>query len=363
MAFIAADGATSRATPAACQPTTLGSPAGPAARAPRLPVLMNILRTLVAGSILAAVSMAPAAANTFPDKSQTLKLVVPFAAGGGVDNAARLLAEQLRKQWGMTVIVENKAGGSGTIGGAAVKVATADGYTLLFSAATHVLARQVLTSAPYDPVTDFVPVARIGEAPLMMVIAPHLPQQKLADVLAAAKPQPEKWTAAIPAAGAPSHLATLQLAQQGGVKFAYVPYKGTQPALVDVGGGHVNVLMDSMISLLPLARSGKVKPIAITATKRSPLAPDVPTVAESGIAGFSYVSWYGVWAPKGTPADRVATLNAGMNAAVAQLARSGAFASLGIDPVSETSEQFKRYIEADVAQGTQLLRSAGFKPE
>lgn len=324
---------------------------------------MNFFRTFLAATALVLSAAAPAEANTFPDKSQTLRLIVPFAAGGGVDNAARLLAEQLRKQWGTAVIVENKAGGSGTIGGAAVKTATADGYTLLFSAATHVLARQVLSNAPYDPVADFVPVARVGEAPLMMVISPQQPQQKLSDVLTAARQQPEKWTAAIPAAGAPSHLATLLLAKQGGVKFTYVPYKGTQPALVDVGGGHVNVLMDSMISLLPLAKSGKVKPIAITAKKRSPLAAEVPTVAESGIAGFSYVSWYGLWAPKGTPADRVATLNQAVNAAVAQLSSSGAFASLGIEPVSESSEQFRRYIDTDVAQGAELLKSAGFRPE
>jgi tripartite-type tricarboxylate transporter receptor subunit TctC len=324
---------------------------------------MNFIRTFLATTAVALASAGSAQATTFPDKAQTLRLVVPFAAGGGVDNAARLLAEQLRKHWGMAVIVENKAGGSGTIGGSAVKAAPADGYTLLFSAATHVLARQVLANPPYDPVADFVPVARVGEAPLMMVIAPQMPQQKLSDVLAAAKQQPEKWTAAIPAAGAPSHLATLQLARQGGVKFTYVPYKGTQPALVDVGGGHVNVLMDSMVSLLPLAKGGKVKPIAITAKKRSALAADVPTVAESGMPGFSYVSWYGVWAPKGTPADRVATLNTAVNAAVSQLAASGAFASLGIEPVSETSEQFKRYIDADVAQGAELLKGAGFRPE
>jgi tripartite-type tricarboxylate transporter receptor subunit TctC len=324
---------------------------------------MNFIRTFLATTAVALASAGSAQATTFPDKAQTLRLVVPFAAGGGVDNAARLLAEQLRKHWGMAVIVENKAGGSGTIGGSAVKAAPADGYTLLFSAATHVLARQVLANPPYDPVADFVPVARVGEAPLMMVIAPQMPQQKLSDVLAAAKQQPEKWTAAIPAAGAPSHLATLQLARQGGVKFTYVPYKGTQPALVDVGGGHVNVLMDSMVSLLPLAKGGKVKPIAITAKKRSALAADVPTVAESGMPGFSYVSWYGVWAPKGTPADRVATLNTAVNAAVSQLAASGAFAGLGIEPVSETSEQFKRYIDADVAQGAELLKGAGFRPE
>ncbi|WP_280156592.1 tripartite tricarboxylate transporter substrate binding protein [Piscinibacter sp. XHJ-5] len=304
-----------------------------------------------------------AQAGGFPERGETLRIVVPFAAGGGVDNAARLLGEQLRKQLGLTVIVDNKAGASGSIGGNAVKTAPADGYTLLFSAATHVLAKQVLTKSPYDPQTDFEPVARVGEAPLMLVIPPAKPQKNLADVLAAARQQPEKWTAAIPAAGAPSHLATLLLAKQGDVKFTFVPYKGTQPALVDVGGGHVDLLLDSMIALQQLAKSGKVKAIAITSAKRSALAPDVPTVSESGIANFSYVSWYGVWAPKGTPPERIAVLNKAINAAVGELGKSGAYASLGIEPVSETPEQFKRYVAADVTQGAGLLKNSGFKPE
>jgi tripartite-type tricarboxylate transporter receptor subunit TctC len=304
-----------------------------------------------------------AQAGGFPERGQTLHIVVPFAAGGGVDNAARLLGEQLRKQLGLTVIVDNKAGASGSIGGNAVKTAPADGYTLLFSAATHVLAKQVLTRSPYDPQTDFEPVARVGEAPLMLVIPPAHPQKNLAEVLAAARHQPEKWTAAIPAAGAPSHLATLMLAKQGNVKFTFVPYKGTQPALVDVGGGHVDLLLDSMIALQQLAKSGKVKAIAITSAKRSALAPDIPTVREGGLANFSYVSWYGIWAPKGTPPDRVAALNKAINIAVGELGKSGAYAGLGIEPVSETPEQFKRYIAAEVAQGTELLKTSGFKPE
>ena len=323
---------------------------------------MNLLKVLAA---CAALAIAPVWAQTvkFPDKDKTIRLVVPFAAGGGVDNAARLLGEQLRKQLGVTVIVDNKAGASGTIGGNAVKTSPGDGYTLLFSAATHVLAKQVLTHSPYDPQTDFAPVARVGEAPLMLVIAPQSPESKLSEVVATAKQQPEKLTAAIPAAGAPSHLATLLLAKQAGVKFTYVPYKGTQPALVDVGGGHVNLLLDSMISVLPLAKSGKVKPIAITSKKRSPLAPDVPTVSESGIANFSYGSWYGVWAPKDTPADLVALLNTAINAAVNELGKNGSFAALGIDPVTESPDQFRQFIATDVTQGAELLKSAGFKPE
>jgi tripartite-type tricarboxylate transporter receptor subunit TctC len=320
-------------------------------------------RRVASAAALMMILPALAQAGGFPERGETLRIVVPFAAGGGVDNAARLLGEQLRKQLGLTVIVDNKAGASGSIGGNAVKTAPADGYTLLFSAATHVLAKQVLTKSPYDPQTDFEPVARVGEAPLMLVIPPAKPQKNLAEVLAAARQQPEKWTAAIPAAGAPSHLATLLLAKQGGVKFTFVPYKGTQPALVDVGGGHVDLLLDSMIALQQLAKSGKVKAIAITSAKRSALAPDVPTVRESGIANFSYVSWYGIWAPKGTPPERVAALNKAINAAVGELGKSGAYAGLGIEPVSETPEQFKRYVAADVTQGAELLKNSGFKPE
>lgn len=319
-------------------------------------------------SAIAAVCACPAlmaqtAPAAFPAADRTIRIVVPFAAGGGVDSAARLLAEQMRKQLGASVIVENKAGASGTLGGRFVQSAPADGYTLLFSAATQVHTRQVIKNPPYDPQTDFVPVARVGEAPLMLVISPKQPEQKLSEVLKSAGAKSEEWTAALPALGAPSHLATLLLAKEGKVSFTYVPYKGTQPALVDVAGNQVQMLLDSMVSLLQLAKSGNVKPIAITSKKRSPLMPQVPTMSESGLPQFSYVSWYGLWAPKGTPPHLVAALNKAANAAVDELAKSGAFTALGIDPVNETPEQFRQYIAREVEQGTELLRSAGYKPE
>ncbi|MDM0117608.1 tripartite tricarboxylate transporter substrate binding protein [Variovorax sp. J22R133] len=322
-------------------------------------------RIIVAATALAALASAPAwaqaAKGKFPDR--LIRIVVPFAAGGGVDSMARLLANQLTTQFGVAVIVENRAGANGMLGGKAVQTSPADGYTLLFSAATHVLAKQVMSNASYDPQTDFAPVARVGEAPLMLVISPQLEPRKLGDVLKAAKEQPDKWSAAIPASGAPSHLATLLLAKQGNVKLTYVAYKGTQPALVDVAGGHVQLLLDSIISVHPLAKSGRVRPIAITASKRSPLAPDVPTAQESGFPGLTYASWYGVWAPKDTPPDRVKFLNTTINSAVAELAKSGALVNLGIEPVAQDPEQFRQYIASYVAQSADLLKGAGFKPE
>lgn len=324
---------------------------------------MKNSRRQMLGALAGLASPILARAVGFPEPDRLLRIVVPFAAGGGVDSAARLLGHQLGKQLGLSVIVENRAGASGTLGGKYVQTSPADGYTLLFSAATHVYARQVLKNPPYDPLNDFVPIARVGEAPLMLVIAPDLEARKLSDVLAAARAKPEGWTAGIPAAGAPSHLATLLLARMAQVSFSYVAYKGTQPALVDVAGGHINLLLDSMISLLPLAKSGKVRPIAVTSTKRSALAPEVPTLAESGLARYAYASWYGVWAPRGTPVDRVAALNKAINAAVAEIGRAGGFSALGVEPVTETSEQFQRFIVAEVAQGTELLKASGFKPE
>jgi tripartite-type tricarboxylate transporter receptor subunit TctC len=322
----------------------------------RLGVLVALLGALPALPVLGQTAK-------FPEPNKQLKIVVPFAAGGGVDAAARLLGTQLQKQLGVTVVIDNKAGGSGSIGGKTVQTAPPDGYTLLFSAATHVLAQQVLSKPPYDPQTDFAPVARIGEAPLLLVLAPTKPQGKLADVLATARQEPGKWTAGIPAAGAPSHLATLLMAQQGQLKLNFVPYKGTQPALMDVAGGHVDLMLDSMISVLPMAKTGKVKPIAITSAKRSALAPDIPTFKEAGLPNFAYQSWYGVWVPRDTPAERVSALNAAINTATAEIAKSGAWAGLGIEPVTQSADDFRRHIAAEVAQGTELLKAANFRPE
>jgi tripartite-type tricarboxylate transporter receptor subunit TctC len=315
-------------------------------------------------TVLAAASLVTAvhADSKFPDK--TIRMVVPFAAGGGVDSAARLLANQLQTQLGVAVIIDNRAGANGVLGGKAVETSPADGYTLLFSAATHVLAQQVMAKAPYDPQTDFTPIAKVAEAPLMLVLAPQAAPSNLADVLAHAKREGDRWNAAIPAAGAPSHLATLMLAKTADAQFSYVTYKGTQPAVTDVAGGHVQMLLDSMVALQPLAKAGRVKPIMVTSAKRVPLAPDVPTAAESGYPQLTYASWYGVWAPKGLPPERVKHLNTAINAAVAEQAKRGAWANLGLEPVAANDpDQFRSFVAGYVRQSAELLKSSGFKPE
>ena len=260
-------------------------------------------------------------------------------------------------------MVENKPGASGTIGAKFVQASLSDGQTLLFSASTQALTKLVIANPPYDPLTDFSYVARVGEAPLLMVIAPTLPQTKLKEVMEAAKQNPDKWTAGLPALGAASHLATLMFAKEGNLNLTTTAYKGTAPALTDVAGGHSQILIDSIISLQSMAKAGKVKPIIVTSAKRSSVMPNVPTASESGYPKFVTESWYAIWAPKGTPDDRVQLLNKAANEAVRQLTKSGAFEQLGIEPIVESVDEFKKYTGKYIHENAELLKGAGFKPE
>ena len=318
------------------------------------------MKKIIAMALLTATALASAQPK-FPDG--TIKLIVPFAAGGGVDNAARLIAKQMQSSLNTTVVVENKPGASGTIGGKFVQTSAADGQTLLFSASTQALTKLVMANPPYDPWTDFAYVARVGEAPLLMVIAPALPQTKLKEVMEAAKQNPDKWTAGLPALGAASHLATLMFAKEGNLNLTTTAYKGTAPALTDVAGGHSQILIDSIISLQSMAKAGKVKPIIVTSAKRSSVMPNVPTASESGYPKFVTESWYGIWAPKGTADERVQLLNKSANEAVRQLTKSGAFEQLGIEPIVESMDEFKKYTGKYITENAELLKGAGFKPE
>ncbi len=322
--------------------------------------MISLTKKMLSIALLTATAFATAQPK-FPDG--TIKLIVPFAAGGGVDNAARLIAKQMQSNLNVSIVVENKPGASGTIGGKFVQTSTPDGQTLLFSASTHALTRLVTANPPYDPLTDFSYVARVGEAPLLMVIAPTLPQTKLKEVMDSVKQNPDKWTAGLPALGAASHLATLMFAKEGNLNLTMTAYKGTAPALTDVAGGHSQILIDSIISLQSMAKAGKVKPIVVTSANRSSVMPNVPTAAESGYPKFVTESWYGIWAPKGTPDDRVQFLNKAANEAVRQLTKSGAFEQLGIEPVVESVDEFKKYTGKYINENAELLKGAGFKPE
>ena len=321
-------------------------------------------RCLTAASAVIALAafVAPVQGQTGNYPAQTIKVIVPFAPGGGVDAYARILAQQIKEKRKIDIIVENRPGSNGAIGGVAVLRAEPNGYTVLFSASTHVMARQVMKSAPYDPVTDFSAIARVGEAPMLVVMSPNRPEKGIPDVLASAKSDPAKWNFAASALGSMGHLATIAFGHLGGVKFTIIPYKGTAPGLNDVAAGHVQLMIDPVIALLPMASAGKVRALAVTTAKRTSLAPEIPTAAEAGMPGLEFSSWYGVWGQKDLPAPILAWLNAAFNEAVTDLAASGRLAKLGIEPASETPEQFRAYIAKDVARNAELLRLAGFAP-
>ncbi len=299
--------------------------------------------------------------DNYPNR--TIRIVVPFVPGGGVDTLARMFAEKMQPKLGVTVIVENRAGASGTVGGASVQQSPSDGYTVLFSANTHSMAKQVMSKPPYDPLTDFTPIARVGEAPLMAVISPQLPQKTLAEVGAAARQDPDRWTAGTPSLGSPGHIATIEFSRLSKANLTITPYRGTAAALTDVAGGHIQLLIDSVVVLLPMARSGKVTGLATTASKRSALAPEIPTAAESGMPGLEVTAWYGMWGPGGMPGEIVRRLNAVSAEVTRELAAARRLADIGVEPVYETPEQFARHMAAEVARNAQLLKSVNFQPQ
>lgn len=327
-----------------------------------------ITRHLAAAALAAlvvSVGSSPALSQGQDGKfpSRTIRIVVPFAAGGGVDTLARLLAERMHSKMGISIIVENRAGANGTIGGSYVLQSAPDGYTVLFSSNTHTMSKLVMLSAPYDPLADFTPIARVGEAPLLVVIASKLPQKTLAEIAAAAQKDPKSWTAGTPALGSPGHLATLSFNRLTKTNMTIAAYRGTAPALNDVAGGHIEMLIDAMVVLLPMAKSGRVKDVAVTTARRSAAAPDVPTAAESGVPGLNVVSWYGMWGPKGIAADVVASLNASAADALRELDGAGRLAQLGVEPTFGTPAEFAKFQAAEVQRNGELLTSANFKPQ
>jgi tripartite-type tricarboxylate transporter receptor subunit TctC len=304
----------------------------------------------------------PAHAESYPVASHTIRLIVPFAAGGGVDVLARLYAEALKDAHGLTVVVENRGGANGSLGGQMVHQAPPDGYTLLFSASTHTMARLVMRNAPYDPLTEFTPIARVGEAPMLVIVSAGRPQKTIAEVIADARKAPERWIFAASSLGSMGYLATVAFNQNAGLNLTITSYRGTAPALTDVAGGHVQLMIDPLLVLLPMARSGQVRALAITTPQRSVLAPEIPTAAESGMKGLEFVSWYGFWGPKDLPTEIVAWVNTAANAATRDLAKAGRFAELGQEPVTGSPEDFARYIDADFARSAALLKAAKFEP-
>ena len=306
---------------------------------------------------LAVVTTAPAMAQKYP--SRTVSVIVPYPAGGSVDGVARLIVQKLNETVGQHFIVENRAGGaSGTVGANAVARAAPDGYTLLVSASVHVINPFLYKNIPYDVVKDFTPVTLIADGPLIVSTTPSVAANNLKDFFELVRKNPQKFTFGTTSLGSASHLAIELLKRDAGLDTLVIPYKGTAPALTDLVGGQIQLLADPMLSSLPLARSGKIKALGLTSLKRAAAAPEIPTVEESGMKGFEFVSWYGLWAPKNLPPDVTAFLQSAVAKVLTLPEVKKRLSDIGFDPIGSTSEHFAKYIDSEMATYEKIIKDA-----
>lgn len=323
------------------------------------------LRRLLLAALVAALPAAPVAAqDAYPGKPVTL--VVPFAAGGGVDVMARLLAEKLRAALGQPVVVENKAGGSGMIGALAVIRAPADGYTLLMATAGETAINPHVYKArmQYAPDKDLAPITLVVKVPNVLVVNPALPVRTLADLLARAKDQPGKVSYGSSGIGNPQHLAGELLEQMSGRRLIHVPYRGASHQLTDTAGGSIDFTFVSLAAARPFLKDGRVRALAMTSAGRTPLAPDLPAVAETkGLEGYALENWFGLFAPAGTPAAVQHKLNAAVTAALKDAQLAQRLQDLGGEPAPMTQDAFKAFVRAESARLARVVEAAKITPE
>lgn len=292
-----------------------------------------------------------------------VRVIVPFTPGGATDGMARIAAAKLQEKLGQTFVVENRPGANGAVGGQAVAQAAPDGYTLCASASIQAMARLVMRNPGYDPLTDLLPVIRTGQGPLLLVMNKARPENTLAEALEACRRSPRDWSFAVSSLGAAGHLATIEFVRQAGADIIVVPYRGTAPAMTDVVAGNARLMFDPILSTLPQVRSGSVKVLAITAAHRSQAAPDIPTAAEGGMPGLDIQSWWGLWAPRGTPPEIAARIGEVLRTGMFEPDVQARVASLGIEPLAEAGADFAGFIQRDFLRSQELLRIAHFQPE
>ncbi len=287
-----------------------------------------------------------------------VRVVVPFPASGATDLVARVVTQRVGQELGQQFVVDNKPGAGGTIGAAEAAKAAPDGYTLLLTtSSTHAISPHLLPKLAYDPRKDFTPVAHVADAPSVLLVTNSLPVKTVGELIAYAKAHPGKLNYATSGNGTIVHLNTAAFAAQAGIDMAHVPYKGTALAIPDLVTGQVHVLFDSLPTGMPHVKSGRLRALAVTSAKRSALAPDLPTLAESGLPGFSSVTWFGVYLPAGTPPALVDRVHKAFTKAVQSPEVIDSLAKLGVEPAApSTPAQFNAMVQADSARWAAVIK-------
>ena len=300
------------------------------------------------------------AAQGQPYPNKLVRIVVPFPPGGSTDLLARRLGERLQAAMGQPFIVENKPGAGGAVGSEFVAKAPPDGYTVLMGVTgSHGISVSLNPKLPYHPLKDFAPISMVVSAPLVIVVGPGFPAGTLAEYVAHAKSKPEQVTHSSPGNGTSMHLTGEMFNLAAGTKLVHVPYKGSAGAVNDLVGGQVQSMFGDFLVVLPQVKGGKIKALAVTSAKRHPLLPEVPTVAESGYPGFEALSWQGLFAPAGTPADIVAKLNAETVKVLASEDFRDSFAKQGFLVAGSTPAEFRAFIEAEIPKWARIIKAGG----
>ena len=321
----------------------------------------TLLSTLAACAAAAAFApLAQAQAGDYPNRP--IKLIVPFAPGGSTDMVARLLADKMGPILGKTVVVDNKGGAGGSIGADAIAKSAPDGYTIgMATVSTHGANPAIYAKLPYDAVKDFAPITNVMSVPSVFVVHPSVPAKSMKEFIALAKANPGKYSFASPGNGSLGHANIENFMDLAGIDLLHIPYKGAGQAAVDALAGNVNAMTDNLPSTLTNIQSGKLRPLAVLALKRSPVLPDVPTYTELGYPGMGDGGWFGLVAPAGTPKEIIAKLNAAAHKAMAQPDYLEKQKSISGESMANTPEQFAKQIDAAIARYTAVAKRANIK--
>lgn len=321
-------------------------------------------KTCFSAAALACMALGTAAgAQEYPGR--VVRMVAPFAAGGSTDVLTRITGAQLSERWGQSVVVENRVGASGRIGAELVaKQSAPDGYTLLVAGAPHAIGMSLFGKLSYDLAKDLAAVANIATFPSVIVVHPSMPVKSVKELIALAKSRPGEINFASPNIGSPNHLAMELFKTMAGIDMVHIPYKGGSGQMMgDLIGGQVQLASMGFPPAVPQIKSGRLRAIAVSSMKRSPVLPDVPTVNESGLRGFEVSSWYGIFAPAATPKQIVAKINADMQVILASADMKAKLAPLGAEPAPMFPEEFARFVRAEIDKWATVVKASGARAD